>query len=221
MSDERTSDVTRRSVVKLLGAVPLAGVFGWSTGAVEEVAARLHALAADPAARGAYVPDFFTADEWRTVRILADYVIPKDERSGGATDSGAPEWMDFMMANENTSDGSRKALRDGLAWFEAEHRRRFGRGFADATDAQRRQVLDEIAWPRRARAEMADGVSFFTRFRNMTAAAFFSSQMGWQDLEYIGHQFVPEWTGCPEPALAKLGVSYDLMNSRVPIQNDR
>ena len=69
-----------------------------------------------------------------------------------------------------------------------------------------------------ARPEMADGVAFFTRFRNMTAAAFFSSQMGWQDLEYMGHTFVPEWTGCPQPALDKLAVSYDVMDTRVPFQ---
>lgn len=226
MSDESPldapgRDVSRRSVVKLLGAAPLAGVFGWSVADVEQVAHRLQALAADPAVRRAYAPAFFTEAEWRTVPLLADYVIPKDDRSGSATDAGAPEWMDFMMANENTSEASRKSLREGLAWFEAEHQRRFGRGFADATDAQRRQVLDDIAWPRRARAEMADGVIFFTRFRNMTAAAFFSSQMGWTDLEYIGHQFVPEWQGCPEPALAKLGVSYDLMNTRIPTEHDR
>lgn len=218
MSDERTGGVGRREVVKLLGMAPLAGVLGWSLQDVERAAAHVHALAADPVARQAYAPAFFTEAEWRTVRLLADYVIPKDERSGSATDSGAPEWMDFMMAYETTSDASRASLRSGLAWFEAEHMKRFGRDFAAATDAERRQVLDDVAWPRKARPEMADGVAFFTRFRNMTAAAFFSSQMGWKDLQYMGHTFVPEWKGCPQPALDKLAVSYDVMDTRVPFQ---
>ena len=63
MSDETPRDVSRRSVVKLLGAAPLAGVFGWSVADVEQVAHRLQALAADPAVRRAYAPAFFTAGE--------------------------------------------------------------------------------------------------------------------------------------------------------------
>ena len=61
-------------------------------------------------AQAVYKPKFFTAQEWRTVRLLADMVIPKDERSGSATDSGAPEWMDFMMAYETTSDASTRSV---------------------------------------------------------------------------------------------------------------
>jgi hypothetical protein len=33
--------------------------------------------------------------------------------------------------------------------------------------------------------------------------------MGVKDLQYQGNVFVDEWTGCPAPALTKLGVSYD------------
>jgi hypothetical protein len=43
----------------------------------------------------------------------------------------------------------------------------------------------------------------------MAASGFFSSAMGWKDLQYMGHVFVPEWKGCPPAALRKLGVSYE------------
>jgi hypothetical protein len=66
---------------------------------------------------------------------------------------------------------------------------------------------------------MTAGVTFFNRARDMTAAGFFSSAMGWQDIGYIGNVAVPNWQGCPKPALDKLGVSYDLMRTRVPIRN--
>jgi hypothetical protein len=46
----------------------------------------------------------------------------------------------------------------------------------------------------------------------MVAAGFFSSALGHKDLQYQGNMFIPAWNGCPEPALRKLGVSYDLMN---------
>ena len=53
----------------------------------------------------------------------------------------------------------------------------------------------------------------------MTAAGFFSSAMGWKDLPYIGNMAIPEWKGCPPAALRKLGVSDDLMKTRIPVQN--
>jgi gluconate 2-dehydrogenase gamma chain len=163
-----------------------------------------------------YAPKFFTAHEWRTVRLLADYVIPRDNRSGSATDAKAPEYMDFVMSDDMTNDNTRIAMRGGLAWLDNESRKRFdGKTFVQATDEQRRQILDDIAWPRKAKPAMGPGVSFFNRFRDLTASGFFSSAMGWRDLQYIGNVYNPGWNGCPQPALDKLGVSYDLMNSFV------
>lgn len=213
------TDVSRRDLVKLLGMAPLAGALDWSNVAVERATRMVRTLTpASGEQPAAYKPKFFTPREWRTVRVLADYVIPKDDRSGSATDAKAPEFMDFMLSEPETSDNTRLAMRGGLAWLDVECRRRFAQPFVGASDVQRRQVLDDIAWPEKARPEMGYGVSFFNRFRDMTAAAFFSSQMGWKDLQYMGHTFVPEWQGCPPAALQKLGVSYDLMDTRVGIQ---
>ncbi len=156
-----------------------------------------------------YAPKFFTPHEWRTVRLLADIVIPKDERSGSATDAKAPEFVDFMLMDKETSESSRVQMRGGLAWLDNEMRSRFSTDFLGATDAQRTAVLDDIAFPKRAKPELAAGVTFFNRFRSSIGAAFFSSQMGWQDLRYIGNVFNPNWNGCPPAATQKLGVSYE------------
>ncbi|HXQ78443.1 MAG TPA: gluconate 2-dehydrogenase subunit 3 family protein, partial [Gemmatimonadaceae bacterium] len=153
----------------------------------------------------AYAPKFFTAAEYRTVRILADMIIPKDERSGSATDAGVPEFMDFTM---NDRPGMQKWMRDGLAWLDAQSRSRFSKPFADASESQRQGILNDIAWPARAPAGMADGVSFFNRFRDLTSSGFWSSEMGVKDLRYMGNVFAPNWDGCPPEALRKLGVSY-------------
>jgi gluconate 2-dehydrogenase gamma chain len=59
------------------------------------------------------------------------------------------------------------------------------------------------------RPELRHGAAFFARFRDMAAAGFFSSAIGFKDLQYIGNTFVPQWNGCPDTALRKLGVSYD------------
>ena len=140
------------------------------------------------------------------MRLLVDLIIPKDERSGSATDAGVPEFMDFMMTDRPQMQ---EPMRGGLAWLDGECRERFGAAFVDASDPQRRALLDDIAWPARAKPAMSQGVAFFTRFRDLTASGFWSSKPGVADLPSIGNTVVPEWRGCPEPQLQKLGVHDD------------
>ena len=122
--------------------------------------------------------------------------------------------MNTFLADPEIPPPLSGEIRSGLAWLAAESRKRFAKPYVDATEAERRQILDDIAWPGRARPEMSRGVAFFNRFRDLTASGFWSSPIGYRDLEYQGEVFVREWNGCPEPALRKLGVSYDLMNRR-------
>jgi gluconate 2-dehydrogenase gamma chain len=202
------SDVSRRDALKLFGAVPLIGALDWSAPSVERATRFVARLQAE--VDGApYTPKFFTPHEWRTVRLLADIIIPKDERSGSATDAKAPEFVDFMLMDKETSEGSRVQMRGGLAWLDNEMRSRFDVDFLHATAAQRKAVLDAIAYPKTATPEMKAGVAFFNRFRSSIGAAFFSSNMGWQDLRYQGNVFNPNWNGCPPAATQKLGVTYE------------
>lgn len=157
-------------------------------------------------------PKFFTAHEWETVRLLVDLIIPRDERSGGATDAGVPEFMDFLLTDG--AETARVAMRGGLAWLDTECRRRFAKTFVACAEAERRAVLDDIAWPARAKPELSHGVAFFNRFRDLTASGFWSSKMGVEDLQYLGNRAVREWAGCPEPAQRKLGVSYEEWDRR-------
>ena len=199
------SEMKRRDALKILGLAPLAASIGVAPSHLERVTRAVERLeeAGAPAA-----PTFFTAHEWSTVKVLVDYIIPRDERSGSATDAKVPEFIDFLMSDKESSDASRVQMRGGLAWMDNECQHRFGKSFVGATDAQRRQVLDDIAWPKKARADLHPGVVFFSRFRDLTASGFFSTQMGWQDVQYKGNVAIPVWNGCPPEALKKLGVSY-------------
>jgi gluconate 2-dehydrogenase gamma chain len=212
------TQLSRRDALKAFAMVSTANFLEVSSPNLERALRGVETLAETAAQQQpAYAPKFFTRHEWSTVRMLVDYVIPRDARSGSATDAKVPEFMDFLLADRDASITNQTAMRGGLAWIDAESRERFGKNFILATDAQRRQVLDDIAFPRRAKPEFSHGVAFFTRFRDMTASGFFSSATGWKDLQYIGNMF-NHWDGCPQPALTKLGVSYDLMNTRVNSQ---
>ncbi|PYP64353.1 MAG: transcriptional initiation protein Tat [Gemmatimonadetes bacterium] len=197
-------EMNRRDALKVLGLAPLAASLGVAPDHLDRVSRAVARLEQT----GVAAPTFFSAHEWSTVRLLVDYIIPRDERSGSATDAKVPEFIDFLMADNDASLASRTAMHGGLAWLDNECEHRFMKTFVGATDAQRRQVLDDIAWPKKARPEMHHGVAFFSRFRDLTASGFFSSQMGWQDVQYKGNVALPAWNGCPPAALAKLGVSY-------------
>ena len=191
--------MNRRETVKVLAA----GVGFWLTPLQVQRAADFAAKARS-AGRG-YEPKFFTPHEWETVRVLVDLVIPRDGRSGSATDAGVPEFMDFVLTDE---PGRRTAMRGGLAWLDHECDDRYGKTFVACADAERAAVLDDIAWPKRARSALAPGVAFFQGFRDLTASGFWSSKMGVQDLRYMGNVVVLEWKGCPDEQLKKLGVKY-------------
>jgi gluconate 2-dehydrogenase gamma chain len=218
------NEIGRRSALRLIGTAPIAVAF--TLGANEAAAAAEKAATAVKAAAAgkAYVPKFFNPQEWKTVRILVDMIIPKDERSGSATDAGVPEFMDYLMNDPTDTDLQRErrqtAMRGGLAWINSVSERRFGHGFAEATDAERTTILDEIAYskdeqedeaemrePRDLRVMVKHGPSFFNSFRDLTASGFWSSKMGVDDLGYVGNRFVAEWKGAPPEVLAKLGLS--------------
>jgi gluconate 2-dehydrogenase gamma chain len=216
----------RRRMLQLLGAAPLAAGFAWTA---DEV---LAAQAARPdAARfgagAAFQPKFFTSHEWETVRALVDAIIPRDERSGSATDAGVPEFLDFIVMDEPrlAEQSSRQtAMRGGLAWIDLECQRRFDKTFVACAETERIALLDDISQPPPppdaelvglAAAEevsqlpaLSHGRAFFASFRDLTATAFWTTKMGMEDLQYVGNRYVAEWKGCPAEALNKLGVSY-------------
>jgi len=200
-----TKDMSRREAVQLLSVLPIAAALGLSRVDHEKAWRFVDDARSLAAEGGTFAPKFFTPAEFRTVGILGDMIIPRDERSGSATDAGVPEFMDFIMTDR---PGNQKWMRSGLAWIDAQSTTRFGKPFADVGVAQREQILNDIAWPARAPATMADGVTFFNRFRDLTSSGFWSSRIGVKDLRYIGNTFNPNWNGCPPEALAKLGVTY-------------
>ena len=191
----------RRDSLKLIALAPLL-----ATPACRE-AARDQASPGTPAADvfGDYQAEFFTEHEFRTVRMLADMIIPADDRSGSASDAYVPEFIDFTMTDRPEL---RTPVRGGLNWLDNVCRRRYGQSFADCTDQERTAVVDEIAWPDGAPQEMKRGVAFFNTFRDLVAAGFWSSRIGVEDLQYTGNAALPGWDGCPEEALERLGVKY-------------
>jgi gluconate 2-dehydrogenase gamma chain len=194
--------LSRRHALALFGAAPAAAALVWTD--VEARQAHEHAVAAQAAKPAApFKPKFFTAHEYATVGLLVDLIIPRDERSGSATDAGVPAFMDFMMIDQPRRQ---IAMRGGLAMIDRLAVDRCGKRFVSATDRERRLLLDEIAYTSNPDRGLSQAIAFFSSFRDLTASGFWSTKIGVADLQYQGNVFVSEWTGCPDAALKKLGL---------------
>jgi hypothetical protein len=111
--------------------------------------------------------------------------------------------MDFLVQDQPPRQD---AMREGLRWIDAECRQRYNATFVHCSEEQRRGLLDDIAWPERARPEMQVGVEFFSRFRDLTADGFWTTRMGIDDLRYAGNRADGSWDGCPDEVLLRLGL---------------
>ena len=147
MSDtnQKGKGVPRRVALKVIGAMPAAvAVSGLEAAAAPPHA---HSAAAAAAKKAVFKARFFTEHEWKTAGVLADMIIPRDTVSGSATEAGVLQFMDEWV--DYWGERIQAQVRGGLAWLDAETTRRFDKRFLECTEAQRRQVLDTIAYPPR------------------------------------------------------------------------
>jgi len=148
---------------------------------------------------------FFEAHEMKTISILADIIIPRDEKSGSATDAKVPEFIEFIVKD---MPRHQVPMRGGLKWLDLQCMKRFNADFASCTPENQIAIVDEIAFPEKAKPEMAPGVAFFNLMRDLTATGFFTSEIGLKDLGYMGNR-PNQWDGVPEDVLKQYGLEYD------------
>jgi hypothetical protein len=147
---------------------------------------------------------FFTSHEMATITILGDIIIPKDEVSGSASDAKVPAFIEFIVKD---MPHHQTPMRGGLRWLDMQCLKRYDKAFRDCSKEQQMLIVDEIAWPGKAKPEMAAGVSFFNLMRDLTSTGFYTSEMGVKDLGYMGNR-PNQWNGVPDDVLKKYGLSY-------------
>lgn len=147
---------------------------------------------------------FFTPTEMSTIIILGDIIIPKDAVSGSASEAKVPEFIEFIIKD---MPEHQTPMRGGLRWLEMISLKKFGNSFTAITEKQRIEIIDEIAYPKKAKASMKQGVAFFNLMRNLTTTGFYTSEMGVKDVGYMGN--VPnQWNGVPDDVLKEHNLAY-------------
>lgn len=193
----------RRDFLKFITAVQAAALVSVTPFAAEVAKAMPPQAAAAQGAADEH-PKAFNPHEWRTIRILCNWLLPADERSGGAIEAGVPEFLDDWL---NWKRGDLlDEIRGGLTWIDLESNRSFQYDFADCSAGRQKQILDRIAYPKKAAPEDASAAAFFNELRDLVVSGYFTSRMGVRELPYLGNQPQSAWHGCPEEVMAKLEV---------------
>lgn len=159
---------------------------------------------------------FFDEHEMKTIGILAGIIIPKDETSGSATDAGVPAFIEFIAKD---MEHYKTPLRGGLKWLDLQCMKRFTVDFASCTPAQQLEMVEEIAFPERAKPELQQGVAFFNTMRDLTACGFFTSEIGIKDLGYVGNK-PNQWDGVPQDVLDQYKLKYDDRTLEISVKFD-
>ena len=148
---------------------------------------------------------FFTAAEMAVISVLADIIIPKDDISGSATDVKVPEFIAFIVNDK--PDELQVPLRGGIRWLELESLKRFDRSFVNLSNTQQLQIVDDIAYPAKAKPEFLQGVTFFNLMRNLTVTGFYTTEAGFKDIGYMGNK-PNQWNGVPDDVLKHYNMAY-------------
>lgn len=149
-------------------------------------------------------PKFFTDAEMATITVLGDIIIPKDDVSGSASDAKVPDFIEFIVKD---MPHHQTPMRGGLRWLDLQCLTRYDKAFTDCSREQQIEIVDMIAYPKKAKPEMAQGVSFFNLMRDLTATGFYTTEIGGNDIGYVGNR-PNNWNGVPDDVLKQYGYAY-------------
>ena len=206
------SELTRREAIRR-AAMSLTAL--GATGLVpaplsREVGEMVHAAMQDDSG-GAGASQAFLDHEWKLLRLLAETIVPADDRSGSALEAGAPGFIDLLSSN---NDELRRILSSGMLWLDRESRRLYGAVFVEAAVEDRGALLDLLAagvveedpgyegivesieyaglfhYTTEPAGELGPGIRFFSWVRRLVVDAFYTSPIGIADVEYQGNDFL-------------------------------
>lgn len=147
-----------------------------------------------------YVPRFFNPDEFHTVEILAEMIIPTDAQPG-AKEAKVVNYIDFIVYSAAEFEPAlQKQWAEGLVLTNKLSAEKYGNRFSDISPSQREELLTEMSAPEHDPSAEHPGFDFYRLVKSMTLEAFFTSKVGLVDfLEYKGLSFMTSFPGCTHP----------------------
>jgi len=147
-----------------------------------------------------YSPQFFKPEEFATVDLLTQIIIPTDD-TPGAKEARVADYIDSVVfaAVEFEPSLQQEWLR-GLAMLDQLSLKRFGSNFRKISDTDRQKLLMEMSLPERNPQAYHPGFDFYRLIKEMTVEAFYTSRVGLLEvLGYKGLTYLSEFPGCTHP----------------------
>ena len=148
----------------------------------------------------AYVPQFFKPDDFKTIELLVEMILPTDDKPG-AKEANVADYVDFVVFSAREFEPSLQGeWTDGLVFLDRESQKQFGKVFRMASMAQREKFLSEMSLPERDLTARHEGYWFFRLVKNITVEGFYTSRIGLIEvLDYQGMSYLSEFSGCTHP----------------------
>jgi hypothetical protein len=183
--------IQRREVLRILGTAAAAAQFPgfskWSFACGHAGNAKLQSKPA------VYRPQFFTAAEYAMVDRLAEIIIPNDG-TPGAKDAGVAEFIDFMVASDPESQ---YGFRTGLTWLNTRSELTDGKRFMELTPTKQTSLLETLGLKDKGQTGDETGRQFFRMMREYTVTGFYTSEIGFKELDNPALRFYAESPECP------------------------
>ncbi|HEX6894564.1 MAG TPA: gluconate 2-dehydrogenase subunit 3 family protein [Bryobacteraceae bacterium] len=178
------SDPSRRDLLKTIAAAATAGPLSL------EAAQHVHGIVADEKLAGAYNPKALTLHEFKTLQVLADLIIPADDRGPAAAAAGVCDFID-LLASQNPQ--LLAIYTGGIAWLDHSSQRLYSKDFAASAPQQQTQLLDLIAYRKNESPILGPGIRFFDWARRMVVDAYYTSPAGIKAIGYLGNTAVAKF----------------------------
>jgi gluconate 2-dehydrogenase gamma chain len=165
--------------------------------------ATIHAMNhsnADAEVAAPYIPKFFKSEQFETVKLLAEMILPTDDEPG-ANEAKVGDYIDFVVFSAQEFEPSlQREWIDGLSLLDRESQKQFGKSFRIVSNADRMKLLTDMSLPESDPKAHHEGYGFFRLVKNMTVQAFYTSRVGLIDvLNYQGMNYMAEFPGCTHP----------------------
>lgn len=183
--------IQRRQILRILGTAAAAAQFpgfckwGFAYGHIGN-----SALQITPAE---YRPQFFTATEYASVERLTEIIIPSDA-TPGAKEAGVAEFIDFMVFSD---PDAQYGFRTGLTWLDAFSEESTGKRFMDLSLERQTSLLEPLGFKDKARPGQEAGRRFFAMMREYTVTGFYTTEIGFKELDNPALKFYAKSPECP------------------------
>lgn len=153
-------------------------------------------------------PLSFNPEQRIAAAALCDVIIPADSGGPSASSVNVHDFIDeWISAPYPGHDADKRIILTGLAWMDAEARKRFGNAFSNLVAGQKNAICDDVCHVPDAKPEHREAAQFFRRFRDLAAGGYYTTPAGMKDIGYVGNVPIATFDGPPPAVLKQLGLA--------------